>query len=192
MEQKIDLFCFLRDAKQIDNISSSQEATLSSSDFGQSVEAVQVQVKRHDELEKLILQQDEKVAILQEHGRKLVDQSHYDSDNIRKRLLQVVDRRQKVKDLTAIRRNKLANALLYAQFVRDCAEAGAWISEKQKKLETDAGSFAEVTNMEEKVKKLQKHQAFQAEIISLDFDEKFTITKVEKYEKKSWLTEGNH
>lgn len=164
LEQKIDLFCFLRDAKQIDNISSSQEATLASSDFGQSVEAVQVQVKRHDELEKLILQQDEKVTILQDHGRKLVEQSHYDSDNIRKRLFQVVERRQKVKDLSAARRYKLSNALLHAQFVRDCAEAGAWISEKQKKLETDVGSFAEVTNMEEKVKKLQKHQAFQAEI----------------------------
>lgn len=36
LEQKIDLFCFLRDAKQIDNLSGSQEAALSSSDFGQS------------------------------------------------------------------------------------------------------------------------------------------------------------
>lgn len=164
LEQKIDLFCFLRDAKQIDNISGSQEAALKNLDFGQSVEVVQDQVRRHDAFEKLIKTQDEKVAILQDHGRKLVDQNHYDSANIRKRLQEVIQRRQRVKDLCAIQRQKLANALLYAQFIRDCAEAMAWINEKQKRLEADVGTLAEVTSLEDKIKKLQKHQAFQAEI----------------------------
>uniref|UniRef100_A0A336KQL4 CSON014177 protein n=1 Tax=Culicoides sonorensis TaxID=179676 RepID=A0A336KQL4_CULSO len=164
LEQKIDLFCFLRDAKQIDNISSSQEAALKNLDFGSSVEVVQDQVRRHDAFEKLIKTQDEKVAILQDHGRKLVEQNHYDSANIRKRLQEVIHRRQKVKDLCAIQRQKLADALLYAQFLRDCAEAMTWINEKQKKLEADVGNFVEVTSLEDKIKKLQKHQAFQAEI----------------------------
>lgn len=132
LEQKIDLFCFLRDAKQIDNISSTQEAALNSLDFGVTVEAVQNNVKRHDEMEKLILQQDEKVIILQDHGRKLVEQNHYDSANIRRRLQEVVDRRIKVKNLSQVRRQKLTDALLYAQFVRDVAEAETWIHEKQK------------------------------------------------------------
>ncbi|XP_058824690.1 spectrin beta chain, non-erythrocytic 1 isoform X6 [Topomyia yanbarensis] len=164
LEQKIDLFCFMRDAKVIDNLSSGQEAALSSSDFGQTVEVVQNQVKKHDAFEKLIQTQDEKVAILQDHGRKLVEQNHYDSENIRRRLREIIERRQKIKELCALRRQKLQNALLYAQFIRDCAEAGAWINEKQKKLEADASSFADVTNMEDKIKKLQKHQAFQAEV----------------------------
>lgn len=164
LEQKIDLFCFMRDAKVIDNLSSGQEAALSSSDFGQTVEVVQNQVKKHDAFEKLIQTQDEKVAILQDHGRKLVEQNHYDSENIRRRLREIVDRRQKIKELCALRRQKLQHALLYAQFIRDCAEAGAWINEKQKKLEADATSFADVKKMEDKIKKLQKHQAFQAEV----------------------------
>ncbi|CRK98513.1 CLUMA_CG011869, isoform A [Clunio marinus] len=168
LEQKIDLFCFLRDAKQIDNMSSAQEATLSSTDYGVTVETVQDLVKRHDELEKLIQQQDEKVVVLQDHGRRLVEQNHYDSSNIRRRLEEVVDRRSKVKALSQARRKKLANALLYAQFVRDVAEAEAWINEKQKKLEADSGSFADETNIEEKIKRLQKHQAFQAEISAND------------------------
>ncbi|ETN64105.1 spectrin beta [Anopheles darlingi] len=164
LEQKIDLFCFMRDAKVIENISSGQEATLSSLDFGITVEVVQDQVKRHEAFEKLIQTQDEKVAILQDHGRKLVEQNHYDSENIRRRLREIVERRQKVKDLCALRRQKLANALLYAQFIRDCAEAGAWINEKQKKLEADAHSYAGVSNMEDKVKRLKKLQAFDAEV----------------------------
>jgi spectrin beta len=163
LEQKIDLFCFLRDAKQIDNTSSAQEAALVSSDFGVTVEAVQDNVKRHDEMEKLLQQQEEKIVILQEHGRKLVEQNHYDSANIRRRLQEVIDRRLRVKNLSQARRQKLSDALLYAQFVRDVAEAETWIYEKQKKLDANINSFA-VTNIEEKIKKLQKHQAFQAEI----------------------------
>ncbi|XP_053955094.1 spectrin beta chain, non-erythrocytic 5 isoform X2 [Anastrepha ludens] len=164
LEQKIDLFCFLRDAKQIDNLSSSQQAALSSSDFGQTVEDVQNQIKKHDEFERLIQTQEEKVALLQEHGRKLIEQRHYDSANIQTILQGVLARRQKVKDLCAVRRYKLEDALLYAQFVRDCAEAESWINEKEKKLEADAASYAEVSNLDEKIKKLQKHQAFQAEV----------------------------
>ncbi|XP_017842227.1 spectrin beta chain, non-erythrocytic 5 isoform X2 [Drosophila busckii] len=164
LEQKIDLFCFLRDAKQIDNLSSSQQAALSSSDFGQTVEDVQNQIKKHDEFERLIQTQEEKVALLQDHGRKLIEQRHYDSANIQSILQGVLERRQKVKDLCAVRRYKLEDALLYAKFVRDCAEAESWIAEKQKKLEADAASYAEVTKLDEKIKKLQKHQAFQAEV----------------------------
>ncbi|XP_065360785.1 spectrin beta chain, non-erythrocytic 5 isoform X2 [Calliphora vicina] len=164
LEQKIDLFCFLRDAKQIDNLSSSQQAALSSSDFGQTVEDVQNQIKKHDEFERLIQTQEDKVALLQEHGRKLIEQRHYDSANIQTILQGVLARRQKVKDLCAVRRYKLEDALLYAQFVRDCAEAESWINEKIKKLEADAGNYNEVSNLDEKIKKLQKHQAFQAEV----------------------------
>lgn len=162
--QKIDLFCFLRDAKQIDNLSSSQEAALSSSDFGQTVEVVQDQCKRHDAFEKLIQTQDEKVGLLQEHGRKLVEQNHYDSVNIVQRQAEVLAKRLRVKQLCAQRRQKLDDALLYAQFVRDCAEAESWISEKYKKLEADAANYSEVAGLEDKIKKLQKHQALQAEV----------------------------
>lgn len=164
LEQKIDLFCFLRDAKQIDNLSSSQEAALSSSDFGQTVEVVQDQIKRHDAFEKLIQTQDEKVAILQDHGRKLVEQNHYDSVHISKRLQEVLERRMKIKHLCALRRQKLDDALLYAQFVRDCAEAELWITEKRKKLDADGVVNADVDVLEDKIKKLQKHQALQAEV----------------------------
>lgn len=164
LEQKIDLFCFLRDAKQIDNISSIQEAALTSSDVGITVEDVQDKLKRHDELEKLIQQQDEKVAVLQDHGGKLIKQNHFDSPNISKRLKEVVDKRAKIKKLSQLRRNKLTNALLYTQFARDVAETEIWINDKQKKIESNVNSFADVANIEEKVKKLQKYQAFRAEI----------------------------
>lgn len=171
LEQKIDLFCFLRDAKQIDNLSGSQEAALSSSDFGQTVEVVQDQIKRHDAFEKLIQTQDEKVQMLEEHGRKLVEQNHYDSAHIDRRQQEVVQRRESVKQLCTVRRQQLDDALLYVQFVRDCAEAESWINEKHKKLEADSagsGTTSDMTVLEDKIKKLQKHQALQAEVAAND------------------------
>lgn len=164
LEQKIDLFCFLRDAKQIDGLSSSQEATLGSMDLGHTVEMVQDQIRRYDAFEKLIQTQDEKVALLQEHGRKLLEQNHYDSGRINKRLHEVLERRQKVKQSCVLHRQRLEDALLYAQFVRDCAEAELWIAEKHKKLEANGGANTDIDILEDKIKKLQKHQALQAEV----------------------------
>lgn len=44
LDQLIDLHFFLRDAKQLDTISSTQEAYLSSADFGTTIEQVDAQV----------------------------------------------------------------------------------------------------------------------------------------------------
>jgi spectrin beta len=46
-------------------------------------------------------------------------------------------------------------------------QAESWIDEKQKKLEAEV-SKGEVSSMEDKMKKLQKHQAFQAELTAHD------------------------
>ncbi|XP_066999614.1 spectrin beta chain, non-erythrocytic 5 isoform X3 [Anabrus simplex] len=165
LDQLIDLHFFLRDAKQIDALSSSQEVALASSDFGSSVEEVDAQVKKHDAFEKLLMTQEEKVLALQEHGDKLLAQNHFDSATIKRRLNEVLARRSRVKELCTARRLRLEDSLLYAQFVRDCGEAESWIGEKQKKLEAEA-SKVEVTSLEDKIKKLQKHQAFQAELVA--------------------------
>lgn len=163
LDQLIDLHFFLRDAKQIDNLSATQEAALSGDNFGVSVEEVDAQAKKHNEFEKLLVTQEEKLAALQEHGSKLLSQNHFDSPTIAERLGEVIQKRAKVRDLCDARRKKLEASLLHAQFVRDVGEAESWIGEKQKKLEAEA-SKGDVSNLEDKIKKLQKHQAFQAEL----------------------------
>ncbi|XP_012141419.2 spectrin beta chain, non-erythrocytic 5 kst isoform X2 [Megachile rotundata] len=163
LDQLIDLHFFLRDAKQLDNLSSTQEAALSGDNFGDSVEEVDAQVKKHNEFEKLLVTQEEKLTALQEHGDKLLAQNHFDSPTIAKRLSEVVQRRARIRTLCDARRKRLEAGLLHAQFVRDVAEAESWIGEKQKKLEAEA-SKGEVSSLEDKIKKLQKHQAFQAEL----------------------------
>ncbi|XP_043282558.1 spectrin beta chain, non-erythrocytic 5 isoform X2 [Venturia canescens] len=163
LDQLIDLHFFLRDAKQLDNLSTSQEAALSGDNLGVSVEEVDVQVKKHNEFEKLLITQEEKLTALQEHGDKLLAQNHFDSPTIARRVSEVVQKRARVRDLCEVRRKRLEASLLHAQFVRDVGEAESWIDEKQKKLEAEA-SKGEVSSLEDKIKKLQKHQAFQAEL----------------------------
>lgn len=68
-----------------------------------------------------------------------------------------------LRQLCLQKRHQLENALLYAQFVRDVADAQAWISEKQKRLQAEVKT-GEVSNFEDKIRELQKHQAFQAEV----------------------------
>jgi hypothetical protein len=83
---------------------------------------VDVAVKKHEAFEKLLTTQEEKVLALQEHGDKLLAQNHFESGVIARRLGEVVQRRAKVHELCAARKQRLEDALHHAQFVRDVAE----------------------------------------------------------------------
>ncbi|GAB6026067.1 hypothetical protein CHUAL_012270 [Chamberlinius hualienensis] len=162
LEQLIDLHFFLRDAKQLDATSTSQEAYLNSIVVGTTVEEVAAQVKKLDEFEILVSAQDEKLTALQDQAIKLIEQQHYDSANVKKKIEEVAIHRARVKDLFRARKTKLADSLHYNYFDRDVAEAESWIDEKMKKLAAE-NMIANVT-LEAKIKKLQKHQAFQSEL----------------------------
>lgn len=92
-------------------------------------------MKKHDAFEKLVATQEERVAALQEHGAKLVAQNHFETPSIEEHLREVVARRRRVQDLCNLRRQRLQDGLLHAQFVRDVAEAEAWVAERQKRLQ---------------------------------------------------------
>jgi hypothetical protein len=126
LDQLIDLQFFLRDAKQIDALSSSQEVALAGTDIGTSVEEVDVAVKKHEAFEKLLTTQEEKVLALQKHGDQLLAQNHFESGVIAHRLKEVVQQRAKVHELCAARKQRLEDALHHAQFVRDVAEVSHW------------------------------------------------------------------
>ncbi|KAG8237739.1 hypothetical protein J437_LFUL016678, partial [Ladona fulva] len=194
LDQLIDLHFFLRDAKQMDAISSSQEAALASMDFGSTVEEVQAQVRKHEAFERLLRSKgEERENDLKKHGEKLLKQGHFDKERIAARLESALSRREKVKELCYSRGRLLDEALLYAQFVRDVGEAESWIGEKAKKLAASVGKLGDgkyggesEDSLEEKVKKLQKHQAFQAELVA-------NSKGIEEIRKKGEkLIEGKH
>lgn len=151
LDQLLDLQFFSRDAKQIESTCNAQEAALLGTELGATAEEVLVQVKKHEAFEKLVLAQDDRLALLCEHGDKLIGQNHFESQWIMKRVADVTLRRNRVKELSTARRNRLKDALLYARFVRDVSEADVWIEERQKQLDAEA-SLGDVSNMEDKVR----------------------------------------
>jgi len=163
LDQLIDLQLFLRDGKQLHSLCTSQELTLSNPDVGTTVEEADAAVKKHDAFEKLIATQDEKFNLLDEHGNKLVRQNHFESSIVKGKLQEVAEHRHRVKALCKHKRERLSVVLLYAQFLRDVAEAESWIDEKKKKLEYET-SQSSVVDLESKIKKLKKHQAFESEL----------------------------
>jgi spectrin beta len=150
LDQLLDLQFFSRDAKQIESTCNTQEAALLGTDLGSTAEEVMAQFKKHEAFDKLVQAQDERLALLMEHGDKLIGQNHFESQWIMKRVAEVTVRRNRVKELSNSRRNRLRDALLYAKFVRDVSEADDWIEERQKQLDVEA-ALGEVTSLEDKV-----------------------------------------
>ncbi|XP_043236847.1 spectrin beta chain, non-erythrocytic 2-like isoform X8 [Amphibalanus amphitrite] len=163
LDQLIDYHFFLRDAKNLDSASGQQEAALSKAEFGSTVDSVEAEVRRQEALDRLVGVQNDRLQQLSEHGSKLLQQNHFRSPEIKQRLDECVTRRKKVSDLAAERRRGLNDSLLHVQFLRDCMEAEMWIAEKKKALEAEKAG-TDVTSLEEKIKKLQKHQTFEAEL----------------------------
>lgn len=131
LDQLIDLQLFLRDAKQLDALCTSQELILSNPDVGTTVEEVDAAAKKHDAFEKLIATQDEKFNLLEEHGNKLIRQNHFEAFTVKERLEEVAKHRSKVKELCRGKQERLLVVLQYVQFLRDVAEAESWIDEKK-------------------------------------------------------------
>ncbi|KAJ8309236.1 hypothetical protein KUTeg_014110 [Tegillarca granosa] len=159
-----DLHTFLRDAQQLDTISSSQEAYLASPDFGTTVEQVEALIRKHEAFEKVLDVQEDKLEALKQHGTKLVEEKHFEADKVKQTLAEVTTRRAQIKKSCEERTKKLGDSLLYAQFNRDVVETEGWIDDKLKVANED--NFQDVTDLYDKMKKLQKHQAFEAEIVA--------------------------
>lgn len=156
LDQLSDLHFFLSAAKQIDQLSCQQENYLSSAgEAGESVEQVMSCIKKHEAFEKVLLTQDEKLTSLQQSGLKLIQQNHFESDTIKKRMDEVSNRRHSVKESSRRRRLSLQEGLSLAQFRREVEEAEAWIEERSKLLKAPASL---------ETAKYQKHQALVAEL----------------------------
>uniref|UniRef100_A0A8B9PGF4 Calponin-homology (CH) domain-containing protein n=1 Tax=Apteryx owenii TaxID=8824 RepID=A0A8B9PGF4_APTOW len=137
---------FYKDWDHLDMLLNSQEIYLKSSDLGSSVDEVERLIRKHEAFEKLLSSQDDKVQ--------------KNPTNI----LPIQERKKQIKDLSQSRREKLQTALLLAFFYQNLAEAEDWISERMQKLEDP--SIQDPSNLHDKMKLLQKHQVFEAEILA--------------------------
>ncbi|XP_009997918.1 PREDICTED: spectrin beta chain, non-erythrocytic 5 [Chaetura pelagica] len=155
---------FYKDWDHLDMLLNSQEIYLKSSDLGSSVDEVEQLIRKHEAFEKLLASQEEKMVSLQEQASRLEKLGGLEGLNIQHKLNAIHERKQQIKDLSQSRREKLQTALLLALFYQNLEEAEDWISERMQKLEDP--SIQDPSNLHDKMKLLQKHQVFEAEILA--------------------------
>ncbi|OQR70090.1 spectrin beta chain, partial [Tropilaelaps mercedesae] len=164
LKQLLDRSFFLREVKQIDTMCAQQEAQLASNEAGTSVDEVKHALKKHEAFEKVLQSQEEKIATMKEHAEALIKQNHFDKTLIDQKLNEVLARRQKVVDATNLKRRELLRLLHLAEFLFDAEEAQSWIELRKKKLDSEIEASHGKVTLEEKMKQLQKHQTFEAEL----------------------------
>ncbi|NXY15062.1 SPTN5 protein, partial [Atrichornis clamosus] len=155
---------FYKDWDHLDMLLNSQEIYLKSSDLGSSVDEVEQLIRKHEAFEKLLASQDEKMMSLQEQASRLEKADGLEGRKIQHKLNVIHEKKRQIKDLSQSRREKLQTALLLALFYQNLEEAEDWISERMQKLEDP--SIQDPSNLQDKMKLLQKHQVFEAEILA--------------------------
>ncbi|KAJ8384905.1 hypothetical protein AAFF_G00197130 [Aldrovandia affinis] len=158
-EQCMDLQLFYRDTEQVDNWMSKQEAFLLNEDLGDSLDSVEALVKKHEDFEKSLSAQEEKITALDEFATKLIQNSHYAKEDVAMRRDALLSRRRGLHERAQSRRSALDASFLLQQFFRDSDELKSWINEKMKTATDEA--YKDPSSLQGKV---QKHQAFEAEL----------------------------
>jgi spectrin alpha len=159
LEQCVELQLFLRDTDQADSWMAKQEALLGNQDVGDSLDAVEALVKRHEDFEKSLVAQDEKVKAVDEVATRLVQASHYATEDIDSQRKEVLAHHSRLLSQTSARGAQLQASLSLHQFIQDAEEATDWIEEKSKVASDE--SYRDPSNLEAKQ---QHHQAFEAEL----------------------------
>ncbi|XP_035766449.1 spectrin alpha chain, non-erythrocytic 1 [Neolamprologus brichardi] len=129
LDQCLELQLFNRDCEQAENWMAAREAFLASDDKGDSLDSVEALIKKHEDFDKAINVQEEKIAALQSFADQLIGADHYAKPEILNRRNEVLDRSQTLQ-----------------QFSRDVDEIEAWISEKLQTA-TDE-SYKDPTNIQ--------------------------------------------
>merc|ERR550519_2033747 len=158
-EQCMDLQLFYRDTEQADTWMAKQEAFLINQDLGDSLDSVEALIKKHEDFEKSLAAQEEKIRALDEFATKLIEGQHYAAEDVAERRALLLERRSQLLEKSAVRRTMLEDSYKFQQLERDCDETKGWINEKLKVATDD--SYLDPTNLNGKV---QKHQNFEQEL----------------------------
>ncbi|KAM6973270.1 spectrin beta chain, non-erythrocytic 5 [Aplochiton taeniatus] len=157
---------FYRDAESMEKTTNSQEILLQNMDLGTTVDDTERLIKRHEAFEKLLNTQEDKISSLKELAERLrkEDLSKEKTARIQSKLKALLQRRDRIKELSIKRREELAISRLLCIFNRNAGEAEEWVSERMQKMQED--SKVDLSNLQMKMKLLQKHQVFEAEILA--------------------------
>lgn len=95
---------------------------MAGAELGSSVDEVESLLKRHENLEKLVLTQEEKIVGLQELSENLASHDHFASEVLKERVDVLNQRHDRLEKLLEQRRVNLEDSRRLAQFYQDIVE----------------------------------------------------------------------
>lgn len=147
LDQCLELQLFNRDCETAEQWMKSRENALkddnSQSGSGDGVEAA---IKRHEDFDRAINAQEEKIANLKDFAATLIQNEHYDRDSVQNRIDDVLQRWEKLRQALLEHRSKLGESQTLQDFSRDADEIEAWIIEKLQGASDD--SLKEPSNIQ--------------------------------------------
>merc|ERR1719411_1504995 len=160
LDQCLELQLFYRDCEQAENWMTSRESFLSTDDATDSKEDnVEAMIKKHEDFDKAIGNQEEKIESLQTYADQLIQSEHYAGDDINQKKKDVLERWEKLKEALIEKRAQLGESQTLQQFSRDADEIETWMLEKLQLAQEE--NYKDQANIQSKH---QKHQAFEAEL----------------------------
>merc|ERR1719336_3049526 len=160
LDQCLELQLFYRDCEQAENWMTSRESFLSTDDNVDSKEDnVEAMIKKHEDFDKAIGNQEEKIESLQTYADQLVQSEHYAGNDINQKKKDVLERWEKLKEALIEKRAQLGESQTLQQFSRDADEIETWMLEKLQLAQEE--NYKDPANIQSKH---QKHQAFEAEL----------------------------
>merc|ERR1712226_477417 len=151
---------YYRDCEQAENWMTSRETFLQADDEGDSKEDnVEAMIKKHEDFDKAIGNQEEKIESLQTYADQLIQSEHYAAADIQQKKKDVLERWEKLKEALIEKRAQLGEHQTLQQFSRDADEIETWMLEKLQLAQEE--NYKDPANIQSKH---QKHQAFEAEL----------------------------
>merc|ERR1712079_530448 len=160
LDQCLELQLFYRDCEQAENWMTSRETFLQADDNVDSKEDnVEAMIKKHEDFDKAIGNQEEKIESLQTYADQLIQSEHYAGEDINQKKKDVLERWEKLKEALIEKRAQLGESQTLQQFSRDADEIETWMLEKLQLAQEE--NYKDPANIQSKH---QKHQAFEAEL----------------------------
>merc|ERR1712051_750968 len=116
-------------------------------------------IKKHEDFDKAIGNQEEKIEPLQTYADQLIQSEHYAATDIQQKKTDVLERWEKLKEALIEKRAQLGEHQTLQQFSRDADEIETWMLEKLQLAQEE--NYKDPANIQSKH---QKHQAFEAEL----------------------------
>ncbi len=159
LKQTCEFFAFRENLKQLDMWLKTVDKQLRSDDCGDSLQAVESLINRHDNLEQSIKTQNEAFQVLDNTGSEMIRQKYKHNEQVQRLLIELEHKRKEVESLCVQRRRKLDESCQFQQFLINYYSTLHWI--KEKLAATIDKTYMDLLNLQMKI---QRHQIFSAEI----------------------------